>query len=218
MECLARRKKRSRAGFAHGRRKRSHDRSASRSMIIVGTLRTWVSRLYPGRYSRSASSGLAWCCVSPSPSKGAMETLFRSAIHRSHNQRSRAPPSRCSKRSAFPSSSKETTHAGSKMPSQPPAQSHTRSNRQPPTAPRKVPGEAGLCGGCPAVLSACWRSGRKPLSAVHVGQSGRFWPSLGHPGSRSCLVRGALTGAITKALVRKGCSGRISRRAVEWQW
>jgi hypothetical protein len=33
---------------------------------------------------------------------------------------------------------------------------------------------------------------------VPVGQSARFWPSLGHPVPRSCLVRGALTGAIPR--------------------
>ena len=33
---------------------------------------------------------------------------------------------------------------------------------------------------------------------VPVGQSARFWPSLGHPVPRNCLVRGALTGAIPR--------------------
>ena len=33
---------------------------------------------------------------------------------------------------------------------------------------------------------------------VPVGQSVRFWPSLGHPVPRSCVVRGALTGAIPR--------------------
>jgi len=33
---------------------------------------------------------------------------------------------------------------------------------------------------------------------VPVGQSLRFWPSLGHPVPRNCLVRGTLTGAIPR--------------------
>jgi 4-amino-4-deoxy-L-arabinose transferase-like glycosyltransferase len=33
---------------------------------------------------------------------------------------------------------------------------------------------------------------------VPVGQSVRFWPSLGHLVPRNCLVRGALTGAIPR--------------------